>query len=144
MFEEVVWANRYMVLATSDEDGHPWATPVWFATDDCHDFFWVSRPGARHSRNLGVREQLAITIFDSRQPPGTGQGGYLAAVGGPVPEDGLDDGVAVFSRTSERAGAPTWTRNDVTEPAPFRLYRAAAVERFVLSPHDERIPVAPA
>jgi hypothetical protein len=104
----------------------------------------VSRPGTRHSRNLAERAELGITIFDSQQPPGTGQGGYLAAVAAPVPEEELDDGIAVFCSALERAGAPGWTRADVTAPARFRLYRATARERFVLSEHDERIPVTSA
>ncbi|MFL6120526.1 pyridoxamine 5'-phosphate oxidase family protein, partial [Actinophytocola sp.] len=27
-------ANSFMTLATADGAGTPWATPVWFATDD--------------------------------------------------------------------------------------------------------------
>lgn len=63
-----------------------WASPVWFATEDFHNHYWVSHPDARHSTNLVARAELGITIFDSQQPPGTGLGVYLSAVGGPVPE----------------------------------------------------------
>ena len=142
-FEEVVRGNEYMVLATGDEQGLPWATPVWFATEDLVDFYWVSRPGARHSTNLVARPEVGIAIFDSRQPAGTGRGAYLSAVGAPVPEDDLDRGLAVFSDGSERAGAGSWGRTDVTGAARHRLYRATAVERFVLSDRDERIRVPP-
>ena len=141
LFEEIVGANHYMVLATSDEDGLPWASPVWFATEDFRHFFWVSKPGARHSTNLTIRAQLGITIFDSQQPPGTGKGVYLSAVAERVPEKDVDEGIATFSRVSERKGASAWTRADVTDPARHRLYRATALERFVLSPRDERIRV---
>ena len=71
-FEEIVSGNEYVVLATADEQGVPWATPVWFATEDFDELFWVSRPDARHSTNLAVRPELALTVFDSRQPAGTG------------------------------------------------------------------------
>jgi hypothetical protein len=142
-FEEVVRGTEYMVLATADEDGLPWATPVWFATEDLVELFWVSRPGARHSTNLAARPELGITVFDSRQPAGTGRGAYVSAIGGPVLEDDLDRGLAIFSRGSERAGAGPWGRADVTGAARHRLYRATAVERFVLSARDERIPVPP-
>jgi predicted pyridoxine 5'-phosphate oxidase superfamily flavin-nucleotide-binding protein len=27
----IVDSNRYMTLATADESGRPWASPVWFA-----------------------------------------------------------------------------------------------------------------
>jgi hypothetical protein len=141
-FQEIVGANQYMVLATSDETGLPWASPVWFATADLHDYYWVSRPDARHSANLAARPELGITIFDSQQPPGTGLGVYLSAVGGLVPEQDLDQGLATYSDASQRAGVSAWTRSDVSGRARHRLYRATALERFILSPHDERIRVA--
>ena len=140
-FEEIVRGNQYMVLATGNKNGLPWASPVWFATEDFHDYYWVSRPDARHSRNLAARPELGITIFDSRQPPGTGLGVYLSAVGAPVPEHDLDQGLAIFSGVSQRSGAPAWARSDVTGRARHRLYRAISLERFVLSPRDERIRV---
>ena len=103
-FEEIVSGNEYMVLATADEQGVPWATPVWFATEDFDELFWVSRPDARHSTNLAVRPELALTVFDSRQPAGTGRGVYLSAIGALVPEHDLDRAVGVFSGASQRAG----------------------------------------
>jgi len=30
----IVDANQYMTLATADEDGLPWASPVWYAAAD--------------------------------------------------------------------------------------------------------------
>lgn len=142
-FEAVVAANQYAVLATADASGRPWASPVWYATADARDFFWVSRPTVRHSRNLAVRAELAITVFDSRQAIGTGQGAYLAAVGALVPDDDLDDALDVFSAASARAGGRPWGRAEVTPPAPLRLYRATALECFVLGDTDERVPVPP-
>src|SRR5919198_420454 len=143
-FESIVEANRYMTIATADADGRPWISPVWFATSDCRDFFWVSRPEARHSRNISVRPEVAIVIFDSQQPPGTGEGAYVSATGEEVPEGEVERGIAVFSAVSEANGAGAWTRSDVEPPAPLRLYRATAGEHFVLSPGDQRLPVKPA
>ena len=64
-------AGVYMTLATSDAGGRPWASPVWFAHEDHARFLWVSKPEARHSRNLAARPLAAIVIFDStpRQGP---------------------------------------------------------------------------
>jgi hypothetical protein len=139
--EAIVDANQYMTIATADEAGSPWASPVWFATADNREFLWVSAPEARHSRNLAVRPEVAIAIFDSRQAPGTGQGVYVAATAERVPDAELDRGLAIFSGISEARGAPAWSRADVTAPAKHRLYRATAVERFLLSARDERIAV---
>ncbi len=66
-------ANSYMVIGTADESGVPWVSPVWFAPEDYKEFFWVSSPEARHSRNIAARPQVAIVIFDSQVPAGSGQ-----------------------------------------------------------------------
>ncbi|HJV30536.1 MAG TPA: pyridoxamine 5'-phosphate oxidase family protein, partial [Gaiellaceae bacterium] len=137
----IVDTNQYMTLATADEDGQPWASPVWFASTDYREFFWVSSPGARHSHNLAVRPELAIVIFDSRQAPGTGEGLYLSARAEQLPEPELDRGLAIFSGISQAKGAPAWERSDVLSPARHRLYHATAIEQFLLSPRDERLPV---
>jgi nitroimidazol reductase NimA-like FMN-containing flavoprotein (pyridoxamine 5'-phosphate oxidase superfamily) len=139
---EVLARNRYMTLATSDEEGRPWATPVWFATEYEHELYWVSDPDARHSRNLAVRPELAVVIFDSTVEPGSAAALYLSCTGAEVSEDELERGIEVFGRASLDQGLKPWTREDVTTPARHRLYRAAVVERFVLGPGDERLPVA--
>jgi hypothetical protein len=138
-FERIVQAGTYMILATADADGLPWVSPVWFATADLREFFWASSPEARHSRNLAARPELAISIFDSRQAPGTGEGVYVAAIGAPVPEPELDRGLAVYAAQDE--SLPVWTRADVLPPAKHRLYRATATELFALDSHDQRQPV---
>jgi nitroimidazol reductase NimA-like FMN-containing flavoprotein (pyridoxamine 5'-phosphate oxidase superfamily) len=133
----IVDANRYMTLATAGEDGRPWATPVWFASDDYRQFFWVSKPNARHSRNLAARPELGIVIYDSSVPVGGATAVYLSAVAEEVADEGLD----IFNRRGEAQGLRPWTREDVLPPARHRLYRATAGEHFVLTPSDERLPV---
>jgi hypothetical protein len=140
-FARIIGATQYMVLATSDAAGLPWATPVWFASDDGRDFYWVSDPEARHSNNLAARPQVAIAIFDSTQPPGTGEGAYLSVVGGEVPSAEINAGIEIYSAASRRAGLAEWSRADVEPPARLRLYRATAHERFVLDAGDRRVPV---
>lgn len=63
-----------MTLATADEAGRPWASPVWYAAVGYDELLWLSRPEARHSRNLAVRRELGIVIFDSSASIGMGQG----------------------------------------------------------------------
>jgi pyridoxine/pyridoxamine 5'-phosphate oxidase len=137
----IVDGTAYMTLATADESGRPWASPVWFATEDYREFFWASSPSARHSRNIASRPEVAVTIFDTGQRPGTGEGVYVAAIAEQVPEDELDRSLAVYAAVSVAQGLRAWSRADVEPPAKHRLYRARAVEEYVLSALDERIPV---
>jgi nitroimidazol reductase NimA-like FMN-containing flavoprotein (pyridoxamine 5'-phosphate oxidase superfamily) len=138
----IVDSNRYMTLGTADEDGVPWVSPVWYAPAGYREFFWVSSPDAKHSRNLAVRPQVAIVIFDSHRPGGW-QAVYMTAVGEEVADADVDEGIVVFTGRSEEQGLRPWTRDDVQAPARHRLFRAAVSEHFVLDDHDRRLPVAP-
>jgi Pyridoxamine 5'-phosphate oxidase len=142
----IVDSNLYMTLATADEAGLPWASPVWYAVADYREFFWVSSPEARHSRNIAVRPRVAIVIFDSRAPEGTAQAVYVSAVAEELGGADVARGIGIFSRASAAAGGELseWHLEDVRAPAPYRLYRARASEHWVLDPDsspDRRAPV---
>ncbi|HMJ32637.1 MAG TPA: pyridoxamine 5'-phosphate oxidase family protein [Baekduia sp.] len=132
--QDIVDANAYMTLGTADSDGRPWVSPVFFVAAAYAELFWVSSQDARHSRNLAVRPEISLVIFDSRAPLGTGQAVYVEAVAEELTGAALDDGIEVFSRGSVARGAQAWTREDVVAPAPHRLYRATALEHSVLDP----------
>ena len=137
----VIAANRYMTLGTADDSGHPWVTPVWFAPADHREFFWVSSPAARHSRNIAIRPEVSIVIFDSQVPVGSAAAVYMTAVAQELTGAAQERGLEVFARESEAQGLSVWGMANVTAPARHRLYRAAVAEQWVLDPHDERLPV---
>ena len=128
----IVDSNSYMVLGTADEAGHPWVTPVWFASEDYTRFHWVSSPEARHSRNLAARPEVAITIFDSTVPVGGAQAVYMAGTAEELAGAELDGGIEVFGRLSAADVGRLWALDDVQPPSRFRLYRATASEHYVL------------
>ncbi len=139
---DIIDSNAYMTLATADENGRPWASPVWYAAEGYAHFYWVSSPEARHSRNLAARPEVGVVIFDSQAPVGTGQGVYMSAIAEELAGTELDLGIGVFSRRSQAHGAGGWTREDVTPPARHRLYRATASEYYVLDDKDRRTLVS--
>jgi Pyridoxamine 5'-phosphate oxidase len=141
MAKAIIDSNRYLALGTADSEGSPWVSPVWFATTNYRDFFWVLKPQAKHSRNLAARGQASIVIFDSQVAPGQARAVYMSALAGELSLDELEVGLAVFGDRSEAQGLPRWTRSDVQPPGRHRLYRATALEHFVLSERDERLPV---
>lgn len=134
----IIDSNRFMTLATADRDGLPWASPVWYAPDRYREFLWASSPEATHSRNIAVRPQVAIVIFDSHRTGGW-NAVYLSAAAEQL--DDVEEGLAIYSARSEEQGFGPWTPDRVTPPARHRLYRASAHEHFVLDTHDHRIPV---
>jgi uncharacterized protein YhbP (UPF0306 family) len=130
----IIDSNWYMALGTADESGRPWVSPVYYTCVGYGEFYWVSSPEARHSRNLAARPQVAIVVFDSQAPIGAGQGVYMVAAAEELAGADLDRGIDIFSRGSEAHGARQWKPEDVRPPAVYRLYRAIASEHWVLEP----------
>jgi hypothetical protein len=128
----VIDANRYMTLGTVDEAGHPWVSPVWFASEDYLDFHWVSSPEAKHSRNLAVRQGVAIAIFDSSVRVGGAEAVYMKGMATELTGVELGRGLEVFDRISQRDIGRGWSVDDVEGSALFRLYRATVSEHWVL------------
>jgi nitroimidazol reductase NimA-like FMN-containing flavoprotein (pyridoxamine 5'-phosphate oxidase superfamily) len=128
----IIDSNRYLVLGTADADGHPWVSPVWFASEDYRRFHWVSSPDAHHSRNISARPEVAITIFDSAVPVGGAQAVYMSGRACVLTGTELERGIEVFARVSEADGGSRWGPGDVQPPSLFRLYRADVSEHYVL------------
>ena len=138
---ELIAANRYMALATADAAGRPWISPVWFAPDD-GGFLWISRPDSRHSRNLAERPELALVIYDSTVRPAERQALYVEAVAQQLEGDRRDAAVGRYSECSVADGLEPLSVDEVTESAPYRMYRAAITAAFMLEDQrDVRIPV---
>ena len=142
MARRIVDTNWYMTLATADEDGTPWASPVWFAPESYTAFLWVSKPEARHSRNLAARPRLGIVMFDSTVPFGGAEALYAEAAAEQLAGPEAERAIAIFSRRSEAFGAGEWAQEQITAPAELRLYRAVASAQYVLDRTDRRVPVS--
>ena len=133
-------ANRYITLGTADGDGTPWVSPVYFATADYAAFYWMSAIDADHSRNIAIRPQVSMVIFDSQVPPYHGRAVYLAATATEVAgEEDLVKGLEVYPGSPSRE-AMTFELDDVIAPSRYRLYLANVTEAFVLCPREPRQP----
>lgn len=136
--------TSYVVLATADPDGRPWATPVWFAHDHLDRIYWLSWPGSRHSQLIEQRSDIALTVFDSTATPHEGTAFYATAHARRCPEDQLDAGLVVVNRRSLRQGMAGFKREQVTGDSRLRLYVAEIAEAWVLDQDtdvDQRAPV---
>lgn len=135
-----------MTIASADEFGAPWASPVWFAPDEYREFFWISSPDVRHSMNLAIRSGVSLVIFDSNVTPGEGQAVYMTASAAEVSEGDVARGIAVFSARSEAQGIGRWTAGDVAPASGRRLYTAVVDRYWILdkdnpAPGDHRVEV---
>ena len=143
----IIDAITYMVLGTADEAGRPWVSPVYFGSKSYREFYWMSSPDVTHSRNILVRPEISIVIFDSRVPVGMGQAVYMSAVAEELLGADLDRGLQIYNgrfQDPTEHGVSIIASEDVRAPALYRLYRAVAQKHWILDPAghpDHRIPV---
>ncbi len=58
---EYLSKNRRMTLATS-EDNIPWAATVMFAYDDDLNFYFISVPDSRKTKNLETNPRVSVAV----------------------------------------------------------------------------------
>jgi Pyridoxamine 5'-phosphate oxidase len=117
----VIDANEYLTLGTLDPDGRPRLSPVYYTPARYTDLYWVSSPGAQHSRNLADRPEAQVVIFDSTAAVGQGEAVYLDTVAAEVPAADLDTACAEAFRTTP--GAHRFTPAELRD-GDLRLYVA--------------------
>lgn len=135
----IIDANLYMTLGTADADGFPWASPVYFAPDGGRSFYWLSATDAQHSRNLADRPQMSIVIFDSTVAPYHGRAVYAVGEARELSGTDLERALTVYPRP-DGDGATTFSAEDVTAPAVYRIYQMTASDLWVLCPREPRQP----
>lgn len=107
----------------------------------------MSSPEVTHSRNILVRPQVSIVVFDSRVAADMGQAVYMSAVAEELTGVDLESGIKIYNGRFQNPGEHgirTIISDDVQAPALYRLYCAIAQEHWVLDPKgrpDHRITV---
>jgi uncharacterized protein YhbP (UPF0306 family) len=147
MAKAIIDSTLYMVLGTVDESGQPWVSPVYFTASKYKEFYWISSPQTKHSRNIAQRSQISIVIFNSQVPVGKAQAVYMVATAEEMTGSDLERGLIVYNGRfpdPARHGVQDTRLEEVRPPGLYRLYRAVALEHWVLDPYaspDRRTPV---
>jgi len=68
--QEALSRTDTMALATLDEDGGSWTSPVQFQHDASLHLYFASLPDARHVRNLQRDPRVSAAIYSYPGPPG--------------------------------------------------------------------------
>ncbi|GAA2089373.1 hypothetical protein GCM10009840_29900 [Pseudolysinimonas kribbensis] len=128
--DRIVGGIRYLVLATADADGTPWATPVFFAPLGRDGVCWVSSADARHSRNIAKRTSVAITVFDSTVAIGHAEAAYFEADAAALPAG--ETGQALEALNARLPEPKRMTADDLLPVGPLTVYRATLRRRYLL------------
>jgi len=112
----------YITIATASQQGIPWNTPVYAAYDHQYTFYWVSAQTARHSQNIREHNHVALVIYDSTVPEGTGEGVYIEAKAYELTEhNDIDTALRCLYGRKHVAPRPSTA---FTDASPRRVYKA--------------------
>lgn len=117
----------YITLATSARDCEPWNTPVYSAYDEKYNFYWVSSPQSRHSKNIKENGKVAIVIYNSSDPEGAGEGVYVQAKACELTD--ASEIERALKLLYERKNKPVKPVADFVGDSPRRVYKAVP-EKF--------------
>ena len=147
MAKAIIDSTLYMVLGTADESGQPWVSPVYFTASQYKEFYWISSPETKHSRNIAKRSQISLVIFNSQVPVGEAEAVYVSASAEELTGGDLERGLVIYNGRfpdPARQGVQNTRLEEVRPLGLYRLYRATVVEHWVLDPYaspDRRTPV---
>jgi pyridoxine/pyridoxamine 5'-phosphate oxidase len=151
--KRIIAQNRYLTLATVNAQGHPWASPVYFSTYGYAEFYWMSQNDALHSQNLKIHPSVAMVIFDTQQPVGTGQAVYISAQAEELSPPSDERALLVYPGPAKRGGRAI-KLEQIRRPSHYRIYHASAINCSILCPrtagpceahgkdYDHRISIA--
>lgn len=120
---------QYATIATSDEKGEPWNTPVYCAFGEDNNIYWSSHPESQHSRNIAVNSKVFIVIYNSIAPEGDGVGVYLRATSEALVDPAEIDRALVL--LGDRRGRPFLFPKKFQNEGPQRIYKATPVEAWI-------------
>jgi hypothetical protein len=109
-------------LATVSPDGRPWNTPLFVAFAADFKFYWSSLSDTEHSRNIAVRPDVFLVVFDPTQPDESGSGVYIRATARELGDEAsIRVALALLAKRKNRSPQPA---ADFTGPQPRRVYEA--------------------
>jgi general stress protein 26 len=127
---DIVSRVRYAVIATVDENGQPWNTPVFVSVDTKLNVFWDSRTDSQHSQNIQKNSRVFIVLFDSGAASNgkTKQGVYIKATAEMVKgEENLNYYAKLRSKIKPIENAEL----EFTGASPKRIYKATPDKLWV-------------
>lgn len=126
---EIIEKILYITIATVDDQGQPWNTPVYCAYDTRHNFYWASWEGAQHSKNIAGNPKIFLVIYDSTVPEGTGFGVYIKARASKIEDKSeMENAIKLLY---ERKNKTPRSTDEFLGDFPRRIYKAVPEKIWV-------------
>jgi len=144
MAKAIIKENKYMVIATSDKSGRPWANPVFYAYDDKYDFYFLSAIDSVHAKNIIANFKVSIVIFDSKQKVGSSEAVQIEGSASIVKKENLERVIRIYSEnlfpSSKMEHTERYNPKDYDEPSEFRFFKVTPAKIYVTGV-DRRVEV---
>jgi general stress protein 26 len=121
--KEIIENVSYISLATTNENGDPWNTPLIAIHNKEYNFYWRSAKDANHSKNIETNEKVFFIIYyteysewDARQAV------YVQAKAVELSDESEISNVLPL--LDKKSGASFGTTNQYLKDSPRRVYRA--------------------
>lgn len=131
---ELLAADNHITVATADEHGTPWISPVFFVRDEANSIYWVSSKTARHSANIRQRPEVALVLFST----GPAVGLYIEARAEELNDHVEVDRAIPYVQSKEQPDKfKVHYPSDVTGGAAWRIYRARPLASYRRADDEE-------
>jgi len=132
---KILDALEFMTLATADDNGQPWSTPIApIHLPGDYTYYWISWRDNQHSRNIHTNKKAFLSAFDATPDEcGTSDGVYILGEVYEVNDEAEVDSVAAAANIAERAldGSKAFLGTD-----PRRFYKLVPREIWLSADSD--------
>lgn len=120
--------HKHFVLATTDDDGTPWAVYLGFVLDKNLDFIWLSKRGTEHSKHIRARKTVSVGVFSKTEDIGD-FGLYCKATAREITEaEEIKESLQLYF---ELKGKPVPNVTAFTGDTDMRVYKAEIQQAWV-------------
>jgi nitroimidazol reductase NimA-like FMN-containing flavoprotein (pyridoxamine 5'-phosphate oxidase superfamily) len=129
LVKHVIDRNTVMVIATTDDNGLPWISPVFFNYDTNYNFYWTSYRQTLHASYLRTRPKVALVIIGTAEDGGGNFGIYIKAEAHELSDQAIiSSAIPVMQQRPQEEKYIIKTIDDVTGTSPWRIYKAEPKE----------------
>ena len=94
--KSIIKGNKFLSLATSNNGGEIWCTPLSYAIDDDYNFYFVTAIDSKHIEHIRENPNVAFTIFDSTKRVSDIDGIQIKGIVGEVEKERLPEIVKIY------------------------------------------------
>ena len=90
MARDIIKDNKFLSLATIDNEGEVWSTPLSYYCDENYNFYFTSELDSKHIINIMDNPNVSFTIFDSTRRVSDVDGLQIKGIVGQVDNNDLE------------------------------------------------------